>query len=292
MKKLVKNVGLVSLFLSVAACGGGGGSGGGDVSTASSATSAPAPQYSKALSETASADNQSIDAGLWKGVIESPAGGEYNLTVVVDELGGALIELTFINDEQSFELNALRIFGVPDYWGTQGSAAGFDIQRALEKDYWKDVPEEITFAAGHVEMENGALSVSVDISRGEGLYTMSGLATSEAATPFNLWTTVAGVAKVLFGDANYIATGATFVFQQDDCVMTGTYLTGNENAAVSRVSLHADCVSSYNQAFSGDYVGFAYHAEGACNGSQGVEVLRLTTINNESALKLMPYACA
>lgn len=291
MNKVIKKLGLVGLFLSVAACGGGGGSSGSGDSSSASSSAPSTPQYSKALSETASADNQSIDAGLWKGIIESPAGGEYNLTVVVDELGGALIEITFINDEKSFELNALRIFGVPDYWGTQGSAAGFDIERGLEKDYWKDVPEEITFAAGHVEMENGALSVSVDISRGNGVYTMSGLATSETATPFSLWTTVADAAKVLFGDANYVATGSSFVFQQDDCVMTGTYLTGNSNAPVSRVSLRAECVSSYNQAFSGDYVGFAYHAPGACNGSQDEEVLRLTTINNDSALKLMPYAC-
>ena len=288
MNKWVKKCALLASVLSVAACGGGGG---GSSGAESANRAEDINQYSKALTATAVADNQSVDAGVWKGLIQSPAGAEYNLAVVVDELGGALIEITFINDEKSFELNALRLFGVPDYWGSVGAAAGFELERPLEKDYWKDVPEEITYAAGHVEVENGNLSVSVDISRGGDLYTMSGVATPEAAAPFSLWATVLDAAKVLFGDASYSATGSNFVFQQNDCVMTGTYLTGNANASVSRVSMRADCVSNYNQGFSGDYVGFAYRAAGACNGSSDVDVLRLTTINSNSALKLMPYAC-
>lgn len=290
MNKWVQKLALVGSVLSLAACGGGGG-GGSSGAVESTSQSSNLDQYSKALTSSASADNQSIEAGLWKGLIQSPAGGEYNLKVVIDELGGALIELTFINDEKSFELNALRLFGVPDFWGSQGSAAGFELERPLEKDYWKDIPEEITYAMGRVELENDNLSVSVDISRDGDLYTMNGIAEPEAAAPFSLWDSVLGAAKVLFSDATYSATGASFVFQQNDCLMTGTYLTGDANALVSRVAMRADCVSSYNQDFSGDYVGFAYRAEGACNGSAGVDVLRLTTINTNSALKLMPYAC-
>lgn len=291
MKKLIQNLSGGFLLLILAACGGGGG----DSSEAAARTSGASQptQFSSALSDTNAASNKSIDAGLWNGVVESPDGGEYNVKVVIDDLGGALIELSFINDEKSFELNALKLFGVPDYWGNQDSAAGFDLARSVEKVCWKDTTEDITYAVGHVETENGGLSVSIDIPRDGAVYTLMGHAEAEETMPVGSWldSGVADAAVMRFIATDFSANDSSFLFVNGNCVMSGTYLADSTDAPLSRVSIQADCVGTTDEAFSGSYVGFAYRSTAACGGNPNADVLQFSAASNDSALKIMPYAC-
>lgn len=279
-------------MLMLVACGGGGGSSE-QSSVASEHSALQTTQLSAPLTEASMAANRSIESGLWSGVVQSPEGGEYNLKVLVDDLGGALIELSFISDEKSFELNALKLFGMPDYWGGPQSIAGFDLERQIEKAYWKDINAEITYAAGHVEQENGGLSVSIDLSRAAGLYTLAGFAVREETKPFGDWLASgdAIAANMRFGVAEFNTTDTSFVFVQDNCVVSGTYLTGSAQAPVSRVSMQADCVGMMDESFSGDYVGFAYRATGACSGDPQADVLRFSATHRNGPSKMMPYAC-